>query len=629
MAIRFTGDTNTGVTADTDGDVWITRAGEYVTRTALTGLDAAFDFSTFSSVKYILEGSVVADGVAAGIKSFGANNEVYIRPTGTVFGAYGMDMNGDSQRVVNEGSVIGHAGSGIDIFTGANCFVENFGTVQGTISGVSVHGADGEIKNHGTVSGSSFGIRFDSPLADSRFDILNTGAVSGEIGISGAGDSALIHNTGLVIGTSGVAIDTEGGSQRIINAGTIEGDINLGGDDDSFEAGTGVLNGKLFGDMGNDTLILSHIHTGTIFEFDGGENALPTDPDSDTVDFSGHTWSIWVALTYAGIEAWTKDDNDFSSGNPWRMIADLDNVENIVGTVGVDFFSGNDDDNTFGYVGSQLIQGIEEMRGLGGTDTADFSRFESGIWVALDFSGNEVWTRDASSVLTGNPWREIADLSSIEHAVGTVGVDEFIGDFNHNVWGYLGTSDNRGVEMIDGRDGFDTADFSRIDFAVWINLSYRGSEVWTEDDEDATDAIGSFREIADLTSIEKIIGTKYSDAIHGDALDNVIDGGTGNELARDELAGSGGNDIFVFRGDWGTTRILDFDANDDEKIDLSGVDAITSFQDLIQNHVFEFNGIATISDDTSTGAGNSIRLFGYTAANFGIGNPLSEDDFIF
>lgn len=71
--------------------------------------------------------------------------------------------------------------------------------------------------------------------------------------------------------------------------------------------------------------------------------------------------------------------------------------------------------------------------------------------------------------------------------------------------------------------------------------------------------------------------------------------------------------------------IEDFDADDGEKIDLSYLASITGFTDLTTNHLSDVGGVATID----AGGGDTITLTGYQAVNFGAGNPISDDDFIF
>ena len=121
--------------------------------------------------------------------------------------------------------------------------------------------------------------------------------------------------------------------------------------------------------------------------------------------------------------------------------------------------------------------------------------------------------------------------------------------------------------------GDDTLDLSGFTSAVWISLGYSGTELWTKDTGEAITVTGPWREMATVTGIDHITGTGYDDWISGDAGGNLLDGG-------------GGSDHFVFYDGHGADRINGFDALDNgEVIDLSAVTAITSFADLVNNHM--------------------------------------------
>jgi Calx-beta domain/Carbohydrate binding domain len=71
-----------------------------------------------------------------------------------------------------------------------------------------------------------------------------------------------------------------------------------------------------------------------------------------------------------------------------------------------------------------------------------------------------------------------------------------------------------GPVTIDGGTGSDTLDFSQFGSAVWVNLSYNGPEIWTQDSPDLSS--DSWRAIGDVTKVENLVGTPYSDFLQGD-----------------------------------------------------------------------------------------------------------------
>lgn len=111
-------------------------------------------------------------------------------------------------------------------------------------------------------------------------------------------------------------------------------------------------------------------------------------------------------------------------------------------------------------------------------------------------------------------------------------------------------------------------------------------------------------------------GGKGKDKLFGNGGFDTIDGGEGNDI----LTGNENADTFVFSGNFGQDRITDFDArNIHEKIDLSGVSSITSFSDLMSNHVSRSGSDVIIN----AGGGNTIRLSDVSLSD------LDQSDFLF
>jgi Ca2+-binding RTX toxin-like protein len=163
------------------------------------------------------------------------------------------------------------------------------------------------------------------------------------------------------------------------------------------------------------------------------------------------------------------------SSGTWREIADLANIENLVGTTHSDVLRGNGDDNVLFYTG-----GLDQFDGRGGGDTADFSRSGSAVWVDLAYTGpgNEAWTRYGST-LSSSTWREIADLANIENLVGTAHSDFLSGNGGDNR-----IAGGAGADTLVGLGGqdqypFDTplsaanidrlADFTVSDDTIWFD----------------------------------------------------------------------------------------------------------------------------------------------------------------
>lgn len=113
---------------------------------------------------------------------------------------------------------------------------------------------------------------------------------------------------------------------------------------------------------------------------------------------------------------------------------------------------------------------------------------------------------------------------------------------------------------------------------------------------------------------DRLFGSSGQDRLLGNGGQDTLNGGAGN----DRLVGGSGADTFVFSS--GRDVISDFDtSNNGERIDLSAVDSISNFRDLMDNHVSEENGDLVISD----GRGNTLTLAGIELTD------LDQGDFIF
>ena len=326
----------------------------------------------------------------------------------------------------------------------------------------------------------------------------------------------------------------------------------------------------------------------------GGRDRLDGRAGIDQVDFGEFGAAVWVDLAFGGVEAWTRDGADLTSG-AWREIADLASIENITGTAFNDLLRGDGADNVFGYTG-----GFDTFLGESGSDSADFSAFGSAVWVDLAHDGAEAWTRDGDDLSSGS-WREIADLTSIESAIGTVFDDLLRGDLGDNTL-RGGAGDDRllytgGFDMLDGGSGIDMADFSAFDAAVWVNLGHPGPEAWTRNGNDLSS--GDWQEIADLAGIEGVIGSAFNDNLRGDWRDNTLTGGAGD-------------DVFLFSWGPGTSfgddRVLDFEQGSDV-IDLSALGL--DFDD-VQTQTMQQGDDAVFTDLSS---GSSVILVGIQASD--------------
>lgn len=122
----------------------------------------------------------------------------------------------------------------------------------------------------------------------------------------------------------------------------------------------------------------------------------------------------------------------------------------------------------------------------------------------------------------------------------------------------------------------------------------------------------------------RIWGNSGDNLLNGAWGNDTLVGGAGDDTLRDSRGddvfyGGSGRDVFEFTDGFGRDVIADFEIDQwGELIDLSGVAAITGFDDLAANHLRSAGGNAVIFD----GAGNSITLLGIDAGDLGASDFL-------
>jgi hypothetical protein len=164
-------------------------------------------------------------------------------------------------------------------------------------------------------------------------------------------------------------------------------------------------------------------------------------------------------------------------------------------------------------------------------------------------------------------------LSSIENIVGSSLDDILTGNGDNNaIDGGAGNdtlAGGAGNDVLDGAEGIDTASYSAATQRMVVNL-LQGTATG-----EGTDT---------LRNIEDLVGSNFADQLIGNAGANRIAGGNGLDV----VTLGGGDDIFVAEigatksilrtGTMSVDIITDFDALGDDKIDLTGLNALFSFK---------------------------------------------------
>lgn len=327
-----------------------------------------------------IDGSVVSFGensasntIALIDNTSNGNNRLYIGTTGSVRqlgGNTAVYLVGPNALVENAGSISG--AYGVYFSNGIGSQLANHGTIQSEMAGVFLNsGVNAELVNTGTISGAKGILLYYASFSTiSNSGSIVASAVDGyAIGFEPpeSGVKLTLYNSGLI--TAPVkAIVGSADIDRIINTGTIIGDVLLGLGNDIYRGG-GTQVGGVFGDLGTDALqggaAQDEFYGGGDLDFlygRGGDDLLWGDAGDDQVlggagddQLSGGTGNDLLTGGY-GLDRMMGDDGD----DALHGQADDDNLSGGLGN-----------DSLTGGIGADTLYGDEGNDVLNGQDDAD------------------------------------------------------------------------------------------------------------------------------------------------------------------------------------------------------------------------------------------------------------------
>lgn len=384
---------------------------------------------------------------------------------------------------------------------------------------------------------------------------------------------------------------------------------------------------NIYGGSGTDTLIirLDYAPTGIVFDF--------------TALWTGATYTL-AGATIQGIEklqycAGSAYSDILTTGTPAGQIAEIRGMggsDLLTGGAGTDYLAGYSGVGPFG-VGYDTS--YDELYGLGGndflscgigdyvdggsgTDRLSLELNTSGTGITIDFT---TLLTSGSDTILGSTFISLEDIGNI---MGSSGNDTIYAWADPTATFLYGRDGNdtlitgNGNDILDGGTGADALsggggdDEYRVDNlgdtivenggrdTVVTTISWTlGSDLEILNLESTGGAInGTGNGLANImnanSSANVLNGAGGDDWLSGQDGNDVLIGGTG----RDDLIGGSGADRYVFDDgemagtSWSTTdRIFNFNSAEGDRIDLSGIDAVTGGAD----NAFAFIGTAAFS----------------------------------
>jgi Ca2+-binding RTX toxin-like protein len=250
------------------GDTWIVQQG-----VVGHGIDSTVlheDENLFDN-KIILNGKFETDGMGTAIHAEGTRTRVEIGETGVITAYDGVRLEGTHQTLVNNG-LIGDANFAV-VTGGANVRVINNGMMEADI-GISVSSYHGLVVNNGTM----YGLTPISISGQGAKVVLNeTSVISGEQnGVQASGDEGteitIVNRGNVSAGDRGLSLFHA--DFTVVNRGEIHGDVVSFGGDSIFDFRGGTLDGKIYGDDGDDTYLVSSTAISIIEREDEGFDTL-------------------------------------------------------------------------------------------------------------------------------------------------------------------------------------------------------------------------------------------------------------------------------------------------------------------------------------------------------------------
>lgn len=247
----------------------------------------------------VLPGNTVTNAGGNGITSGALQWDINNQGTITPLGGNGIEYNAANGVVTNSGTINGN--TSVSFSGGGNStFTNEVGGVANSNLGTTVNlGGTGTVTNHGTINSTGFGSGINIVGAGGVVNNTGTITVANALGVVSFGGGTVTNAQGASITSSTGSVQFTGISGTFINAGTVTSNLtatafigSAGGDTVELQP-TGIFNGNILGNGGNDTLRFGGTGAGTfnLAEIDTGTDTLKYQ-SFETFSVTGGEWTF-------------------------------------------------------------------------------------------------------------------------------------------------------------------------------------------------------------------------------------------------------------------------------------------------------------------------------------------------
>ena len=292
----------------------------------------------------------------------------HIAAGATVIANRGIDefFGNDDNQILIDGQIVADI---VGLFLGGEnteVSLSKTASVSGGVNGLYFGHSGAFLTNAGTITGNSVGV--DTALDNTR--ILNSGLITGEIGISAFGSISIINQVGgriagsragilgsggdgpltlinhgtIIAGPDGVAVFGGADEDNIVNDGRMIGTVDLLSGDDRLDLRNGSLRGLLFGNEGDDTLITDNAK---YFLSENADQGVDTVRSTVSYKLSENVEQLTL-LGRRDINGTGHSDDNTLTGNAGNnILKGLDGSDDLLGNRGNDKLLGGGGEDTF------------------------------------------------------------------------------------------------------------------------------------------------------------------------------------------------------------------------------------------------------------------------------------------